>query len=166
MSSTRGFVRRCEELQWFVWGVLWFVCLFVFLFSSRLNVVKNWSGLFRDPRYPSTSLSISKAARVGMENLRYPWNDDDNKRRVVVMIEVKMLAKPRNAKRKGVFLCGFDSLPKDNKSSENTAKIDLNVCCAVCILWKSKYLVTKIWVKYQILKCDIVWHNNILTLEK
>ena len=40
------------------------------------------------------------------------------------MIEVKMLAKPSNAERKGVFLCGFDSLPKDNKSSENTAKID------------------------------------------
>ena len=26
------------------------------------------------------------------------------------MIEVKMLAKPSNAERKGVFLCGFDIL--------------------------------------------------------
>ena len=41
----------------------------------------------------------------------------------------------------------------------------------VCILWNTKYIVTKIWVKkiwvkYQILKCDIVCHSNIVTLEK
>ena len=64
-KNCSGLFGECSDLS---------VCvfLFVFLFSSRLNVVKNWSGLFRDPRYPSTSLSISKAARVGMENLRYP----------------------------------------------------------------------------------------------
>ena len=135
-----------------------FVCVFLFVFfSSRLNVVKNWSGLFRDPRYPSTSLSISKAARVGMENLRYPRNDDDNRGMVVVMIEVKILAKPRRAG--GVFcvdLAVCQKITKTAKILPNGLKV---VSLTVCILWKTKYMTIYDTVRHFVTLRDMVSHN-------